>query len=55
MVKNSDIRVEYKHDTGDNPFEIGNWVTDELHNEYANWLERKLVEARNEIEELKNG
>lgn len=54
MTRNSDIRVEYRRDTGDLPFEIGNWVTDELYHPYAKWLEDKLVETRNELEEKKS-
>lgn len=54
MTRNSDIRVEYRRDTGDLPFVVGNWVTDGLKQPYMKWLEDKLVESRNRIEELEN-
>jgi hypothetical protein len=55
MTRNSDIRMEYKYDTGHKPFQEGDWVMDQLNNPFAAWLEEKLIEARNRIEELENG
>lgn len=54
MTRKSDLRVEYRMNTGEFPFNIGNWVTDELRYDYARWLEEQLIEARNKIKELKN-
>ena len=49
-MKRSDLRLKYKFATGEKPFNMGNWLQDELSFKYGAWLEEKLLELQEELE-----